>query len=676
MSFTFPSRDGRQWKTAQNGDGFGVLTATRNIDLDDEGYVRPAPRSVALFTNADDADFDRLVAANYHSGAWWAFTDDDNFTFALDGTATQDAETGAFSSTSDALVYGTTQWASRTNSASLSYRSTGAWSTLAASLTTSKPHPLCVFESQQQIAVGDGSKVRLVTDPDNINTARAMSGTILQLPDKFTVTTLAYADSKLYIGTKAATGDAFMFIWTGSGTSAQYGFPVPTNYIASVAPYQSSVALLTAQGQILLFNGGGFDELANLPHYYSGLDWAQHTSSTHVGHRSLRADGSLLYCAVANGNGAFPFGFEDKRDKFPDRTPAGIWVYDPAVGLYHRNAPSYAKRLVYSVTTGNVNTSTDVITVSAAPATGTPVVAALDTPGDWGSNVTAGVLYFAIKTGATTMKLATSRANAESGTAVDITAALATVKLFCFPETDFGQQLSESAWCVRPYRNEDGSAQWWEASRYFFGGETASATSLSASSEALNTAVPVLPNRSAFETAKVQAESVTESSPAVFVRFTPLRTGEDKIIVKHRKAEKAGFPLRYASVTWTDGDTFTTTDSRFSAVEAGHEIEVIAGRASGCLAHVSSISVNSGTYTVNLDESLPEVAASDVSHVNVDNWAKKEVITSSSETNARGFARVALDARDAVFHQLKVELRGADFGVREIYLPTEAGRNY
>lgn len=673
MSFTYPSRDGRQWTCAQNGDGFGVLTATRNVDLDDEGYAKIAPRSVALFTNADDADFERLVAANYHSGAWWAFTDDDNFTFALDGTATQDAETGAFSSTSDAVVYGSTQWASRTSSASLSYRTTGAWSTLAASLTTSKPHPLCVFESAQQIAVGDANQVRLVLTPDG---TPSMSGTVLTLPAKFTVTSIAYSDSKLYIGTKASTGDAFMFVWDGSGTSAQYGFPVPSSYIASVAPYQSSVAVLTAQGQVLLFNGGGFDELAALPHYYSGLDWAQHTNSTHTGHRSLRADGSLLYVAVANGNGAFPFGFEDKRDKFPDRTPAGIWCYDPAVGLYHRNAPSYAKRLVYSVTTGNVNTSTDVITVTAAPATGTPVVAALDTPGDWGSNVTAGVLYFAIKTGATTMKLATTRANALAGTAVDITAALATVKLFCFPETDFGQQLSESAFCVRPYRNEDGSAQWWEASRYFFGGETASATSLSASAESLNTAVPVLPNRAAFETAKVQAESVTEGAPVAHVRFKPLATAEDKLIVKYRGVEKAGFPIRYASVTWTDGDTFTTTDSRFAGVAAGHEIEVIAGRASGCLAHVSSISVNSGTYTVNLDESLPEVAASDVSLVNADNWEKKATVTSSSETNARGFVAVPLAARDAVFHQLKVEMRGADWGAREIAVTTAEGRAY
>lgn len=673
MSFTYPSRDGRQWSCTQNGDSFGTLIGTKNVDLDSEGYLALAPRTVKVYGNTDDTDFDRVVAVNYHSYSWWAFTDDNNFTFDPGATnATQDAETGAFASTSDALVYGTTQWASKTNSASLSYRSTAAWSTLSASLTTSKPHPMCVFHSAQQIAVGDANKVRLVDTPDG---TPAMSGTILTLPAKHTVTTIAYANSNLYIGTKVGSGNAFLFVWNGSGASAQYGFPVATNYIASVTPYQSSVALLTAQGQILRFNGGGFDEIAALPMYYSGLDWAQNTSSIHVGHRSLAADGNLLYANVSNGQAAFPFGFADKRDRVPDGTPAGVWVYDPAVGLYHRHGPTQAKRYEESVATASINATTDVITVAAAPTTGTPVV--FQQGGALGG-VTEGQVYFAIKLSGTTMALATTRALAAAGTKVDITSveAASTFYFWMFPETDFGQYLSENGWCVVPYRNEDTSAQFWEASRVFFGGETATATNISAGSECLNTAVFQIPNRGYAVTAKVQAETVTEGAPAAFVRFRPLATAEDKIIVKHRKVEKAGYPIRYASVTWTDGDTFTTTDTRFASVVAGEEIEVIAGRAAGCLAHVSSISVASGTYTVNLDESLPEVAASDVSAVNVDNWAKKVAITSSSETNASGFAAVPLAAQDAVFHQLKVEMRGADVAVREIYVPSTQGRNY
>ena len=673
MPYTYPSRDRRQWTCAQNGDGFGVLVATKNVDLDAEGYLCPAPRTVKMYGNTDSASFDGMHAVNYHDGEWWAFTDDANFTFNVGSTdATVDAETGNFTSSSDSVVYGATQWASRDNNAALYYRSTGAWSTLSASLTTSLPHPLCVFESTQQIAVGNGSQVKLVSTPDG---TPSMSGTVLQLPAKYTVTTLCYSDSKLYVGTKSATGDAFMFIWTGSGTSAQYGYPVPSNYVQSMAPYQSSVALLTAQGQILLFSGNGFNELANLPHYYSGLDWAQGTSSRHVGHRALAADGSLLYVNVGNGRGALPADFADKRDTVPDATPAGVYVYDPAVGLYHRHGPTQAKRYEESVGTASINSSTDVITVSVAPATGTPVV--FQQGGALGG-VEQGRVYFTIKVSGTTVKLATTRANAVAATAVDITSVEASTLFYFwfFPETDFGQYVGSSAWSVYPYRNEDSGAQFWEASRLFFGGETARPTSLSVASEVLCTAVMSVPNRGYAVTAKVQAETVTEGLPNVFLRFRPLRTAEDKIVIKHRGVEKAGFPIRYASVTWTDGDTFTTTDTRFADVAEGHEIEVIAGRASGCLAHVSSISVNAGTYTVNLDESLPEVAASDVSYVTADNWVKKQVITSSSETNAKGFASVPIASQDAVFHQLKVEVRGADFGIREIYVPSNAGRNY
>lgn len=676
MSYTYPSRDSRQWSCAQKGDSFGTIIGSKNIDLDDEGYVRIAPRTVKVYGNTDDADFDGVLSVHYGSnGTWWAFTNDDNFTFDVGAEAVQDSETGAFSNASDSVRYGTTMWATRTNSANLYYRSTGAWSTLGASITTSgNPHPLCVFESAQQIAVGNGSQVKLVTTPDG---TPAVSGTILQIPAKFTVTTIAYADSKLYIGTKTSSGEAFMLVWNGSGTSAQYGFPVSTNFVLSIVPYQSTVALVTAQGQILRFTGNGFEQIAAFPTYYSGLDWAQGTNAVHVGHRSLVSDGDLLYVNVANGSYGRPFAFADNRDKYPDNTPAGVWVYDPAVGLYHRHSPTQSKRSILSVTTGNVNTSTDVITVTAAPATGTPVVAVVDTPGDWGDNVFNGTVYYAIKLSATTMAIAATRALAVAGTKIDITAAVGTVTLFCFPETDFGQQISERNWAVSVYRNQDDSAQFWEASRLFFGGATASATNLQASSDCLNTAVISLPNRAHFTLSKVQAEGVTEGSPTLFVRFQPLKTAEDKIVVKHRGVEKAGYPLRYVSATWVDATSFTTTDARFASVVAGEEIEIVGGRASGCLAHVSGTpALAGGTYTVTVDEAMPEVAASDVSIVNVDNWAKKTTITTSSETNAKGFAAVPVASRDAIFHQLKVEMRGADYGVREIYVPASEGRGY
>jgi hypothetical protein len=674
MTFKIPNPESNQWSCAQNGDRFAVIVASKNLDLDEEGYAALAPRAVKIYGNTDDADFDTVVAMSYADTRWWAYTEDDVFTFSagVDG-ATQDARVNAFSKSSDAIVFNGEQWASRSDSADVTYRENNDWSSFSAS-TYSGPDvakPLCEFATTQQVAHGVGPEVRLLSNSHAVDGSNQIN-----LLRNHIVTTIAAQGDRMLVGTRSSNGSAMCALWDGVGTAADAYFPVNAGHVSSICPYRSSFAVLTSLGQILWFNGNGYDQLAALPTYYSGLDWSQNGAEVHVGHRSMVADGDLLYVNVGFGGGAFPNGFADERDAVPDRCPAGVWVYDPAVGLYHRHGPSQARRSILTITAGNVNTTTDVLTVTAAPATGTPVVPALTTAGDWGANVTSGQLYFAINASATTMKLATTRANALAGTAVDLTAALATASLFVFPETDFGQYVSVNKAALVAYRNEDQSAQAWEASRVLFGGKTATPTSLTPASDSLNTAVFVVPNRGYLVTAKVAAQANVDAFPFLYVYFRPLQTAEDRIVVKHRTAEKAGFPIRYASVAWTDGDTFTTTDARFANVAAGHEVEVIAGRAAGCLAHVSSISYSAPTYTVNLTESLPEVAAADVSHVSVDNWAAAEAITTSTATNALGYAKVPLPAQAAHggFLQLKVELRGADVALRSITARSEPRR--
>lgn len=672
MSFQIPNRESGQWKCAQNGDRFGVLVGTKNVDLDDEGYLKLAPRTVKIFGNTDDGDFDRVVSINYQNSQWWAFTDDDNFTFAPGTTATQDALTGLFSGASDALNFNAEQWATKTGDANVSYRTTGNWSTFSAyASTASIPHPMCLLGSTNQVAVGHGNVLKLLDAGHTIDGTNSIT-----LDASQTITTVAAQGDKLLVGTKAANGQSLCVLWNGTGTAPDGKFPVNAGYVASICAYKSSFAILTSLGRILWFTGNGFEELAALPTYYSGLDWSQDISNTHVGHRALTADGDLLYVNVGNGTAARPANFPDKRNSVPDYTPAGVWVYDPAVGLYHRHGPSQGKRSILSITTGNVDTATDILTVTAAPATGTPVVAVLTAAGDWGANVLSGNLYYAIFLSSTTMALASTRALATAGTKIDLTAAANTVTLFAFPETDFGQYLSESAWCAQPYRNEDQGADWWEASRLFFGGDTATPTSLTASSECLNTAVFQIPNRGYAVTAKVPANAVIDAYQFAYLYFRPLQTAEDAIIVKYRTAERAGFPIRYASLTWTNGTTFTTTDTRFANVVAGDEIELIAGRGAGVLAHVSTISGTS-TYTVVLTESVPEVAASDVSYANVDNWTALTSVTAATQSNAYGYAKVPIPAQTVAggFIQLKVEMRGADVAIREAFVRSETRRD-
>lgn len=69
--------------------------------------------------------------------------------------------------------------------------------------------------------------------------------------------------------------------------------------------------------------------------------------------------------------------------------------------------------------TTDVDASTDIITVGTDIPTGTPIV--FSSTGTAPAGLTAGTVYYAIRQSATTIKVATSLANAQAGTAIDIT---------------------------------------------------------------------------------------------------------------------------------------------------------------------------------------------------------------------------------------------------------------
>ncbi len=73
-------------------------------------------------------------------------------------------------------------------------------------------------------------------------------------------------------------------------------------------------------------------------------------------------------------------------------------------------------------TDANVNTTSDVITVAREIPTTTPIIFT-NSGGAVPTGLTAGTVYYAINASTTTIKVATTVANAQAGTAVDITAA-------------------------------------------------------------------------------------------------------------------------------------------------------------------------------------------------------------------------------------------------------------
>ncbi|KKL83633.1 hypothetical protein LCGC14_1972810, partial [marine sediment metagenome] len=84
----------------------------------------------------------------------------------------------------------------------------------------------------------------------------------------------SWRNNVLYIGTRHLDGgNARMFLWNGSGTTHNGAFSVGAEWSYSGEEYQSSMITVTSGGQILWFNGGGFNVLANFPIYYTPIKW-------------------------------------------------------------------------------------------------------------------------------------------------------------------------------------------------------------------------------------------------------------------------------------------------------------------------------------------------------------------------------------------------------------------
>lgn len=115
----------------------------------------------------------------------------------------------------------------------------------------------------------------------------------------------------------------------------------------------------------------------------------------------------------------------------------------------------------------------------------------------------------------------------------------------------------------------------------------------------------------------------------------------------------------------------------------GDEVEFYFGAASGYTAHISAITVNSATdWTITLDESMPDVTASDLSDFFYENWTKYRTISTADDAKAAatGLLNAAI-TENAKWMQLKVEIRGycdilEPVDLEEVMLLTGADQKY
>jgi len=684
----------RKWSQTNASDLSGNVQRTRNISFDDEGIAKLAKRARSIhdFSGTNDR---RILWIEYFKATnkYWLMVLDSNAVYSVDGTtlAVTD-ESGTSNIPSPDTTGGRNDcvpWQGylyATSTVSLRRYNGSGWSANQYAAGITDGGFLCVNEAKNWLAISQGNQVLL------INTSHTLQHT-LTLPSEFQVTSMDYNNGFIAVGTRNINnGEAKMFLWDGNSSQHNSDWGVGCPRIDSVRRYKNTYVLVNSLGQLLQFNGGGFTQIGAFPIYYKDADWDADGSSYlgRVINRGMRVDGDLIYINVSPriilpaadlANHVFESYFE-----------GGVWVYDPEVGLHHRYCHTSSLRVSNTIATSAVDTGTNTITVSSAPASGTPVIYD-SSSGSAISGLANRTKYYAIYVSATTMKLATTYANAIAGTPISLGGTGNSSQLLIFvPNRDFGGSTLGGNLTTNLFTDAAGAltfvanrelAYRTDASLVMFG--TRIGKTVVNGSYGLAVATWGQENRGFIMTPKLKANSLVDNFQNISVKYRNVKTIEDKIIVKYRTLERndtlSGIDQALTmTATWVNTTQFTTT-ADLSSAKKGDEVSFHSGSGSGYMVHISSISESGGTYTVNLDEVVQNVTGGDTVGFVIENWNKIGTITnvSSSDTDNETFTNDNLDRyvgiggvktfnllKNSKQIEIKLELRGEDVAIEDI----------
>lgn len=663
MTYIIPNPESRKHSQTNRNDVSGTIVSSKNINLDEEAYIKLSPGSFAVMTTDDDADFDTADAINIGDGKVFINSDEvfsGDISFNALSNLSSDTNSPSPGPEDDNIFFNDTQVVS--DGTTVRYLSASSTWTNITGLTIADSHPTClaVFDGQNGLMIGHGNRVDLV------DTSWALDQTLI-LPNEYKVSSMTSNGSVAYIGTRHdASGEAKMFIWDGAGASASQSYGIETFEIAALRPANSSVIAFSSDGRLLRFNGGGFDELATLPVYITEEIYGDETNDySKVTNRGMVVDGNQVF--------VFAPSVLETAQRYLVNMSGGIWCFDPNVGYYHRYSPSLSPSTDETITTGNVDIATNEFTVATAPKTGTPVFYD-GASGDLIAELREVTPYFAIKVDATTIKLAASEADALAGTAIDISTTGNNAQDFIYIETfDYGQQFLDNRASVAVIGNSMRNSNY--AGRVICTAEARD--EVLGQKTTLSTYNQNLPNRGYVVLPRLYSSDKDDKFQAINIKHGDLST-HDSIVVKYRTSTPHQYPIDVrndisgnlgdVAGTWTSTTTFTTTHD-ISQAQVGDEVELIAGAGSGFMAHIQSISVDAGTYTVTLDEAYIFATTNDKFMFVIDNWRKLGTITADSLNDSLRIDSVGQ------YLQIKIELRGIETKILDVMINNRSYRS-
>lgn len=655
-----------KWSQYNSSDKFGSISYSKNINLDKEGYLKLSPRTVNIFDETStygDVDFGIPVSfGRYDAGQMYICTTDEPFTINYSPTSKTITEDN---SSNNPNLTGNSHgvwWQNRfyeSTSTAVYYYDGSVWTADAIiGLTSGVRHYMAVFKNKNSLAVSNGNTVKLY------NTSHSNTIT-LTLPSDFEVIGLAYNNNKLGITTRLGSGssgqnsNSYFFVWDGATTEANAGYSIGTDTAFSIDAYKSSFVVCTNAGQLLYYNGGGFEELAHFPFYNEEKRTGFDTILSYGD--SMVVDGDIIYINVN-----FNFdGSGSKEETYLQSNPSGVWCYDPNIGLYHRYSPSISKVYSHTIVQANVNTTTGVFTTgSTIPNSGGIVINSSGTIG----GISRGKIYYVIKITPTTFKIAETYEDAINMQGITITSADTINYFLMYDVVDYGASFSGITGGIALWGNNTSAYR-----DIIFGGSIYN-SSLSLQ-DSMFSSVPFLENRGYVVLPRLFTNAKEENIQSIIFKHSPLDIN-DALYIKFKKKNVFGLPtsspngITNSYISWTSDTTGTSTSDLSEAkscFDSGDELEleIISGIGGGQMIKITNITESSGTYTITVEESVVGYTSGAKSYFVIDNW--KVYGSVNYDTQKNGILEIPI-AESTKSPEIKIELRGYQTTIEDIII--------
>ncbi len=340
----------RKWTQPNTSVLFGNIYSTYNIDFSLPGFIKLAPRT--RYVGREDAStstFDYTLSIVYMSPGnlfgtkkYYILTNDTVFTIDTDltnfadiGLATDPNLALASDAVASGLYYVVSTQTDMSVMAGASWTNGIINTAGGAALDSNATHPLCVgFDGN--IAIGNRNKIcKWTTNASGNPTTYAAD--VMSVPLAHTIQWIRSFNDSYWIGTRnLINGNAALFQWDGAAATFDKSYEVDTQWLYSGVEWQGNFYVFTSDGRLMNFNGAGFTEVARLPAYTDYLvendyRWGNSFQLGAVHQHGVAVIDGLIHVAINSEafNGTIT----------PDATQklcSGIWVYDPAVGFYHK----------------------------------------------------------------------------------------------------------------------------------------------------------------------------------------------------------------------------------------------------------------------------------------------------------------------------------------------------